>query len=210
MLNKKNGVIVATIISVCCFLFAVYISSCTKPGKVYNCDYVVCQNKGFCVMDTVKNSSGVVQNIIPQCVCPTGWEGANCATASVTKFLGTWDVKQTVIGSDSLDIVGTDSLYSVQLQQSATPTTFLIWGLCGDPNYNDVVCTIDSINTNKFVIDTLSAFHMVFDHFKLLQNAQGIIIPGSSITTTLCVKRLNYNINWQHDTLSIVMTPHKN
>ncbi len=204
MVNKKSSVIIAAIVALFCFVSAVYISSCTKPGKETNCDYVVCQNGGYCHVDSIN------KKLTPHCICPTGYEGGTCATASVTKFLGSWDVKQVVIGSDSLDIVGKDSLYSVLLYASGTPTTFMIYNLCGDAYYNDIICTIDSINTNKFVIDTLSSFHMIFNFFKLTQNATGTIIPNTSITTTLYVKRLNYNVNWEHDTLSIFMTPHKN
>ena len=213
MVSKKSSVIIASIVALFCFLSVAYVSSCTKPGKVINCDNFGCENGGYCYVDTLKDTINGVSHIIPppfpKCVCPSGYEGSLCATASAAKFVGTWDVNQTVTGSDSVKLVGTDSLYSVTII-STTPTTFMINNLCGDLNYNDVICTIDSVQTNIFTIDTLSAFHMVFDHFKMTTNGYGYIIPNAQIKATLCVKRLNATSNWRHDTLNILMTPHKN
>ena len=201
MVSKKSSVIIAAIVGLFCFLSVVYITSCTKPGIPVSCDGIVCNNGGFCLVDTVNHKP------VPQCVCPSGFEGGNCATASVTKFLGNWRVKQTTIGSDSAKAVGTDSFYTITIERSATPTTFMIYNLCGDKNYNDVVCTIDSLNSNNFIIDSLSAFHMIFDHFKLTQNSKGLIVPGDSITTILYTRHLNASINWIRDTFHLVMTP---
>lgn len=201
MVNKKSSVIIAAIVGLFCIMSVVYISSCSKPGIPVSCDGIVCDNGGFCLVNTINKTSA------PECICPAGFEGSNCATASVTKYLGTWSVVQKTIGSDSAKSVGTDSLYNVTIEQSATPTTFMIYNLCGDQNYNDVVCTIDSTNTNSFIIDSTSAFHMIFDHFKLTQNSNGLIVPGTSITTILYTRHLDANVNWIHDTFSIVMRP---
>jgi len=201
MVNKKSSVIIAAIIGLFCFLSVVYISSCTKPGIPVSCDGIVCNNGGFCLVDSATGKPA------PQCICPSGFEGSNCATASVTKYLGTWTVVQTNIGSDSAKAVGTDTVYSVTIERSATPTTFMIDGLCGDQNYNDIVCTIDSLNSSDFVLDSTSAFHMIFDHFKLTKNSYGVIIPGKEIDDTLYTRHLNSSINWVHDTFKIVMRP---
>ena len=206
MVNKKSSVFIAAIVALLCFLSVVYVSSCTKAGNGATCEGVVCENGGYCLTDTVTTNGN--KQLTSHCVCPSGFEGANCATVSANKYLGSWSVVQTVIGSDSAKTIGTDSLYSVLLYASATPTTFMIYNLCGDKNYNDIICSIDSINTSNFTIDSLSAFHMIFDHFKLTQNASGVIVSGTSITITkLCIRRLNYNVNWQNDTLSLVMKP---
>ena len=219
MISKKSSVISAAVLALCCVVSAVYISSCTKPSKGPSCDGYACENGGYCSVDTFYNDlyyplvgtphcdcpKGGYQ--VVHCNCPAGFEGPNCATVSVAKYLGTWDVKQTVIGSDSIKTKGTDSLYSV-LIQSTTPTSFTIYNLCGDKNYNDVICTLDSIHSGSFIVDTTSAFHMIFDHFKQTSQGFGYIVPGDSIVAILHVRHLNYNINWQNDTLAVVMTPH--
>ena len=208
MVSKKRSVIIAAIVGLFCFLSVVYVSSCSKLGIPVSCDGIVCNNGGFCLVDSIAPHRDSAE-----CVCPLGFEGTNCATASVTKYLGTWNVLQTVIGSDSVKAVGTQTTYAVTLEASGTPTTFMIYNLCGDQNYNDVVCTIDSLNTaanlssNNFVIDSQSAFHMIFDHFKLTQNSTGTINPAVSIKTVLYTKHLDNNVNWVHDTLNILMTP---
>ena len=225
MINKKSGVIIAAILALCCVFSAVYISSCTKPSKGPSCDNYGCQNGGYCSVDTeLKNifyplSNGTRCDCpgsgVPtvHCNCPSGFEGANCGTAVTTKYTGTqnWDVKQTVIGSDTASAVGKVFTYVAFLIPSATPTTFFINNICDSNNYNDIVCTIDSTNSNNFVIDTLSAFHMFYQHFKFTQQGVGSISSdGATITATIWVRHLNYNINWQNDTLQMVLTQHKN
>ena len=210
MLSKKSGVIIATIVALFCFISVVYISSCTKPGKGPTCDNVHCENGGYCSVDTSFNGTRYNPALV-HCNCPSGFEGPNCATVSAAKFLGTWDVKQTIIGSDSVKLVGYDTTYTVLLEATPTPTTFMIVNLCGDITYNDVVCSIDSGNTSYFTIDSNSAFHMIFDHFKLTHNSRGAIAANdSSISATLFTRHLNYNVNWQNDTLQLLLTPHRN
>ena len=145
------------------------------------------------------------------CNCPAGFEGPTCATGTVSKYVGsgTWDVKQTVMASDTASLVGKVSYYTAFIKQSGTATTFFINNFCDSNNYNDIVCTIDSTNSSLFVIDTLSAFHMFYQHFKLVREGKGSIsADDSTITATVMVRHLNYNVNWQMDSLKMVFTPH--
>ena len=221
MISKKSSVIIAAILALCCVFSAVYISSCTKPSKGPSCDNYACENGGYCSVDTFYSntfyplSNGTRCDCpgsgVPtvHCNCPSGFEGPNCASAVVAKYARTWDVTQTVIGSDTVSKVGTSTTYEAFLLQSATPTTFFINNICDSNNYNDIVCTIDSTNSSLFVIDTLSAFHMFYQHFKFTQAGSGSISSNdSTITATIWVRHLNYNVNWQNDTLQLVMTPH--
>ena len=216
MVNKKSGVIVAAMLCLCCVLSVIYISSCTKTANNPSCDNVVCQNGGYCtIIDTsiYDKTTGKLSKYYPvreQCNCPAGTEGPLCATISESKYIGTWNVKQTVIGSDTAKQVGKVVYYPAYLLKSATPTTFFINNLCDSNNYNDIVCTIDSTNSSNFIIDTLTDFHMFYQHFKLTQQGIGSISgDGSTITATIWTRHLNYNVNWQNDTLQLVMTQSK-
>ena len=224
MVNNRSNVIIAAILCVCCILSAIYISSCSKPKKGPTCDDYHCQNGGYCSVDTFYNnvfyphdySSSLLHCncpakgvILPHCNCPAGYEGTYCENSFVGKYLRTWDVKQTVLGSDSANIVGSISKYTVMLLQSATPTTFFIDNICDSGNYNDIICTIDSNDSHSFVIDTMSAFHMFYQHFKFTKEGVGSIsTDDSTITATIWTRHLNYNVNWQNDTLKMVLTPH--
>ena len=220
MVSKKSSVIIAAILALCCVFSAVYISSCTKPSKGPSCDNYVCENGGYCSVDTFFQDlyfplAGAPHCNCPKgyqvvhCNCPSGFEGANCSSAVVAKYTKNWDVKQTVIGSDTASAVGTSITYEAILLQSATPTTFFINNICDSNNYNDIICTIDSTDSHNFTIDTLSAFHMFYQHFKFTQAGYGnISADDSTITAKIWVRHLNYNVNWQNDTLQLVMTPH--
>ncbi len=223
MVSKKSSVIIAAILALCCVLSTVYLS-CSKPKKGATCDDYRCQNGGYCSVDTFYknvfyphdyNSSPIHCNcdtggiLLPHCNCPSGYEGTYCESAFITKYLREWDVTQTVISSDSAATVGRVTKYSAFLLQSGTPTTFFINNICDSSNYNNIICTIDSTNSRNFVIDTLSAFHMFYQHFKFTQEGIGTIsADDSTITATLWTRHLNYNVNWQNDVLKLVMKPH--
>ncbi len=194
MLNKRGSILIAAIGTILCFLSVSYMS-CTKVGPSPTCNGVICENGGYC-------DHGL-------CVCPNGFEGANCGTASVAKFLRTWDVKQTVTGSDSAYVIGKDSLYSMSFQVSATPTTFLIFGFLGDSYYNNVVCVLDSLNSNVFSLDTNRSVNMNFDHLVIEPTSGGTYDPATStINANLVIKHINHSSNWQRDTLTLKLTPH--
>lgn len=202
MVSKKSSLIIAAIVTIFSFITVAYIS-CSKPGNNWNtCDNVVCQNGGYCYVDTNNH------NRVAVCVCPTGYEGSNCATASVDKFLNTWDMTQTDIGSDSARAVGIVYRYTVVLQPTATPTTFFINNLSNDPYYNNIICTIDSSYSSLFYMDTISAFHMVYDHYKLLYGG-GTIYNNDSISGTFATRHLSPTTNWINDTFTIKLVLHK-
>ncbi len=62
----------------------VVYTSCTKDA----CKGVTCQNGGTCDGGT--------------CVCPTGYEGSSCETASREKILKTWTASDTKVGGAAL------------------------------------------------------------------------------------------------------------
>ncbi|MES2701225.1 MAG: calcium-binding EGF-like domain-containing protein [Bacteroidota bacterium] len=194
MLSKKRGLVIATVIAFLSFISVTYFS-CTKPGNdPRTCSGVYCENGGYCNLGT--------------CICPSGFEGKYCATASVAKYVGTWDLTQEVIGSDSMNDIGKDSSYIVFLKKTATPTTFFVNNFFGNANYNNLVCTIDSANTATFRVDTLTPFHMLYNYVHIYDGAHGDI-TDNKITMHLRVRHLTETVNWQLDTLLITMKPHK-
>ena len=188
MVSKKSSLVIAAIVTISFFLSVAYVS-CTKPlvDYKYSCNGVICSNGGHC--DSAK------------CVCPVGFEGVHCETGTVDKFIGMYTMHSTVLGSDSLSLVGTDTTYAVLLRRSATPTTFFLDNFAGDPFYSSIVCTLDSNNLSHFAVDTISHISMVYDHYRI-RDGQGTM-AGNSILIYIRVRHLTPNVNWQNDTLRL-------
>ncbi len=194
MLSKRSRIILSAIGTFLCLLSVVYVS-CTKVGPPPSCNGVVCLNNGYC-------NHG-------RCVCPVGYEGTNCGTASVDKFIGNWDVKQVVIGSDNPPTKGITTNYSILFKHTATPTTFFIFNFLNDPSYNELVCVLDSVNTNNFYLDTMRGFNMYFDHIVIKENSRGSYNNATrDINATFILRHLNATHNWQIDTMSLYLKPH--
>ena len=195
MLHKKGSVYIAAMIAVFGFLSVVYIS-CTKVGSAPKCNGVICQNGGYC-------KNGV-------CKCPAGYEGNNCSISSAARFFGTWDVHQTIIGSDSLSVVGKDTIYPVFLKKTATPTTFFIDNFLGNASYNDLLCTLDTLNSRNFGLDTLRDFNMWYEHVFIKAGSYGTLQNNDAqINAHIILRRLSATSNWRNDTLQMIFTPHK-
>ncbi len=200
-MNKKSSIIITAIVTLIS-IFTLTWLSCSKPSQPNSCYGVICENGGYCSMDTVKaNTLGAV------CTCPAGFEGPTCATISVDKYLGTWDLKQHIFWSDSANYIGTNSNYSVILEKTATNTTFFINNFFNNPYYNNIICDIDSGNSFRFNIDTLSDFHEYYDHYQV-KWGRGTI-SGNTINDTLFIRFKNGTSNWQQDSLTFQLTPHQ-
>jgi hypothetical protein len=79
-MSKKSSILVAAVVTVFSFFMITWLS-CNKPSQPYSCDGIVCINGGHCYQDTLPPHK-------PHCACPSGFEGTNCSTPSVNKFLG--------------------------------------------------------------------------------------------------------------------------
>lgn len=200
MVRKNSNIVIAAIIALFCFLTVTYVS-CDKTGGLVRCEGVICENGGFCQMDVTSNK--------PKCVCPTGYEGANCATLSVAKYFGTWDARQVINGSDSTTFQHDTSYYVVTLQKTATPTTFFITNFSDKRYYNTVVCTLDSMDSRSFTIDTISAYHMLFDHYRIIWGHGYMTSNDTLITADFWLRHLSPTSNWINDSVSIRLHPHK-
>lgn len=206
MVIKKNNIVFAAIVSVFSFFTVAYVS-CGKGNHGYmRCEGVVCQNDGFCHVDSATKN--------PVCVCPTGFEGGFCENAIVDKWIGTWDIKQVVLGSDSSMCIGNDTSYVAFLKKSSTPTTFFIDNFLNNPYYNNIICKMDSVHSVHFDLDTLSAYHMIFNNLQIVQGYGTIeYSKGSStldsVTAIFVIRFKNKTTNWEVDTLGLTMKPHK-
>ena len=194
MLTRKGSLLIAAMAAIVSLFSVVYVS-CTKVGDRPACNGLICQNSGYC-----KNG---------RCKCPAGYEGTTCGTKSVARYYGTWDVHQTTVGSDSASVIGIDSSYTVFLQATATPTTFFIDNFLGNASYNDLLCTMDTLNTHWFGLDSLRDFNMWYEHVYIRPGSAGILADNDSIINAqVIIRRLSASFNWRIDTLQMVMTKH--
>jgi len=194
MANKTTGILMTTIATILAFCSVAYMSCSKKDGfNPKSCINILCENGGFC-------DSG-------KCVCPAGYEGANCATASIAKYIGNWDVAQKVIGSSNLSAVGNQSSYVMNLTMTASPTSFFFNNFYNNPNYNKIGCVIDTTSSSTFTIDTSTSnqnFHMAADGI-LLYGGKGSISTDDSGITAQCYIRKS---GGEDDTLMLTLTPH--
>jgi hypothetical protein len=194
MQRNKGNMLVAALFTILCFLSVVY-ASCTKTGNEPVCNGVVCLNQGYC-------NKG-------KCVCPAGYEGSNCVTASVAKYIGTWDVTETVTESTDRRIKGRTRTYPLFFKSSATPTTFFINNFLGKPDYNQVIAVLDSNNSFNFYLDTLRPIQMWFDQVIIRQPSTGSFNGANkTMNVTLIIRYLNSTSNWQVDNLTLAIKPH--
>ena len=117
-------------------------------------------------------------------------------------------MRQIITGSDSAAFIDDTSYYTVFLKKSATPTTFFIDNFANNKYYNEIVCTIDSATSYHFGIDTISAYHMLFDSYKLTYG-YGYITTTDTVFGTFAVRHLSATSNWVNDTVLFRLTPHK-
>lgn len=167
--NRRNFLYAKITATLTIILFiAVSYSSCIKD----NCTGIVCQNNGICV-------EGV-------CTCAPGYFGASCEQTWSTRFLGTWQVTDTIVKKP-----GTLITYAIHITNADTgkPYTFVTDNFAGFADsmaaarqthvnfaFNDrIVDSTVTINTATGKLDTLTntltAYYTlkkgdsVFNHF---------------------------------------------
>lgn len=136
-MKKVRTILLTGVLTMGIFSTVIY-SSCSKKDK---CDGIVCKNGGSC-------DDGV-------CKCPLGYEGANCETASATKFIGTFHV------TDNCPLVDSShgSLnYSMTISAgpSATQLYVLNLGNSSLPPSDYLTATMTSSNELTIEAKTLS------------------------------------------------------
>ena len=196
MKSKNNNIILATVIAVFSFFTIAYLS-CNKPGKDNTvCKDVVCRNGGHC-------------NDSSKCVCPVGLEDSVCGTKTVVKYISNWGVTQTIVGSDSIaTIKKKDTSFVARLNYTATPTTFFFSNFNNNSYYDVVICTMDSINSYHFTIDTISPFQMIYQSYQILSGSGTLNKTKDTINASYITRHKNYTTNWQVDTVVLQMIKH--
>lgn len=136
MKKLKTGILFTAITTMLAFMSVLYISSCNNkaPGlSPFSCENVNCQNGGTC-------NQG-------QCTCPVGYQDSRCSTPSKAKFVGIWNIIETVTASDTYDSVGNQRNYQVIIDSAQkVPNDIHIGGLHGNGTYTDIEGVIDSTN----------------------------------------------------------------
>ncbi|MBA3830237.1 MAG: calcium-binding EGF-like domain-containing protein [Taibaiella sp.] len=166
MKNKNSSLFITLLATFSCFLLVIYTSCQKTNNNKYTCENLNCTNGGVC-------RNGV-------CYCPNGYQGNNCDTGWNHKFIGVWNVHETLTSSDTVGIKK-DSLYVINITPAtasstgiASPTAFFMNNFLNNPRINNVGCVVDSPST-KF-------------HFQPGQSFNGnslVIISGNgSINTT--------------------------
>ncbi len=115
---------------------SVLYSSCKKEANPVvtdaKCATVVCQNNGSCM-------GGV-------CYCVSGYEGDFCEKASVNRYIGKWDVQETVSGSTKGVNIGTKRYYVMDIRKGKMALDILFDNFMGEGHNN-----IPGIISRKYV-----------------------------------------------------------
>jgi len=204
---KKSYQFFVGVAAILLFSFsAAYISSCTKKGKRPGCDLLQCLNGGYCDTMLHGTDTGYHYFDTARCYCPTGFTGKYCETAIISKYFANWRTVDSVVGTDSVNYLFTDSVYTVLLDTTATPTTFFLNNFLGNNNYNRIACILDTANSYHFVFDTARGFRMSYD-FMIVVSGSGTMTPdGNNINASFIIQYKNSTVNWQIDTVNMHMT----
>lgn len=136
----------ATLIVMAAFTIIVY-SACKKEEYTYvdECADVSCQNGANCFKGT--------------CLCPAGFSGDFCEDVWLSRYLGRWEVKQTIAISNKDGRQWQESSYFMTVKRKGNSnTSFLIDGFMGNPAYNNVPCKIGVNNDGGFDVSTKFIF----------------------------------------------------
>lgn len=131
MNNRQGKNVLTTAIAVLLAFAGVLYTSCKKDETTQptddKCAGVVCQNGGSCI-------SGI-------CYCTAGYEGDKCEKASVSRYVGSWDVTETINGSSKATNRGKVNFYVMKISKGTYPLDILIDNFMG-MGYNNIKGTI--------------------------------------------------------------------
>lgn len=165
MTGRFKSISYTTIITLAIFSF-VY-SSCKKTPYTYvdECSGVICQNGGTCFKG--------------DCSCPAGFEGDNCETSWLSRYLGTWEVDEEVSLSNRHGRTGQRSKYNITIEKNGSSNTgFLIDNLTGNPDHNNIPCKIavkpdgGSDNPTNFIF---TEQHSIPNTIKVVESGNGTV-----------------------------------
>lgn len=136
----KSKQTIFAVLGITALIFSLVLyTSCRK--KIYvstdSCANVVCKNGGICTHGT--------------CSCPNGYEDDDCGTASLSRYIGTWQMHDSVIGSDHPSALGTGSIYNITIDSvPGTSTRFYLNGITGNMGFSHLPCKMEDTLTRIF------------------------------------------------------------
>jgi hypothetical protein len=129
-----------------------------KPDK---CTGITCENGGMCVDGN--------------CTCARGYEGYKCEKRWLSRYLGNWEITETVAASSDLTRKGLVKKYIASIKEKDNnPTRFFIDDFMGNPAYDGVSCDI-ALNNNGGYENSL---HYIFTKFQSVAGSYVSIRKG--------------------------------
>lgn len=97
----------------------------------------MCKNGGICL-------NGL-------CSCPNGYEDADCGTPSLSRYVGTWTMHDSVTGSDHASMLNASATYNIDITgKPGSSTDFYISGVTGNAGYTNLPCKMQDTLTRIF------------------------------------------------------------
>ena len=190
MKSIKSGIFIAALGTLLSFLSVAYMSCSKAVLNPAICQDLICRNGGHCYSDTVMSSPRYNSHY---CVCPLGWEGDSCTFRSTSKFVGTWIMNETYIGSNNASVRGYTRTYNDSFAYSSTPYIMFFVNFQNNPSLTEVPCLIDSTNNNTFW----------FKSYYPVNNGNYHIVGGKGVSSS--PNGINsvhidgvYYLNWQN------------
>lgn len=136
-----------------------------------DCAGVECQNGGICIDGS--------------CQCPNGYEGANCETKWLSRYVGDWKFTQTVDVSTDDSRIGQQKSYTATIgSDNGSTTQFVIDGLLGDATLNDVPCVVGLNSDDEFVSSSQFIFkrnHAIKGSYFIVNSGDGTINGSGTV-----------------------------
>lgn len=158
----------------CVFIIIIFIlvvySSCKKKTDntiTGSCANVVCYNDGQCVDG--------------KCICVAGFEGDKCETDSRLRYLGSWEVMETVKGSSNPLNLNKTKAYTFTIKKSDVAKTALRFdNFSGNTLYNNIIAYAGrkyNADAKDYYIDVTTNFCFAVGHY--VSGTSAIISGGS-------------------------------
>jgi hypothetical protein len=148
-ITYKN-IAISGFVTLLSFSFMLY-ASCKKQADNTTtgiCANVVCYNDGRCVEG--------------KCNCVPGFEGAQCETDSRARYLGSWEVTETIKGSSKASNLNQTKNYTLTIQKSNVSKIALRFGnLSGVGVYNNIIAYVGrkyDVPAHDYYIDITTNF----------------------------------------------------
>lgn len=181
MNESRRALFLTAFVTLMLFTSIGYVS-CKKESSSNTpdaCSSVTCQNGGVCFKGT--------------CTCPGGYEGTNCETRSLTRYLGQWAVDEVISGSTKPAIKGTSKTYNIRIVDKAgKAVSFYIQDLGGNTDWDNIECQIGRTGSGVETVTALPTY-FVFSQYQVIPTSNYSILRG---TGTINATGTNFNAEY--------------